>query len=52
MRELEETIRVYANQIQVLALRNLLCNDRWEQEWPHIKARLVNQAQHRHFPRG
>ena len=34
----------------MLALRNLLCNDRWEQEWPHIKARLVAQAQHRRFP--
>lgn len=34
----------------MLALRNLLCNDRWEQEWPHIKARLVTQAQHRRFP--
>ena len=34
----------------MLALRNLLCNDRWEQEWPHIKARLVAQTQHRRFP--
>ena len=34
----------------MLALRNLLCNDRWEQEWPHIKTRLVTQAQHRRFP--
>ena len=34
----------------MLALRNLLCNDRWEQEWPHIKTRLVTQAQRRRFP--
>jgi hypothetical protein len=34
----------------MLALRNLLCNDRWEQEWPHIKARLRTKAQHRRFP--
>ena len=34
----------------MLALRNLLCNHRWEQEWPHIKARLIAQAQHRRFP--
>jgi len=34
----------------MLALRNLLCNDRWEQAWPHIKTRLVTQAQHRRFP--
>jgi hypothetical protein len=33
----------------MLALRNLLCNDRWEQEWPHIKTRLVTQARHRRF---
>lgn len=34
----------------MLALRNLLCNDRWQQEWPQIKARLIAQAQHRRFP--
>jgi hypothetical protein len=34
----------------MLALRNLLGNDRWEQEWPHIKAHLITQAQHRRFP--
>ena len=34
----------------MLALRNLLCNDRWEQEWPQSKARLIAQAQHRRVP--
>jgi hypothetical protein len=33
----------------MLALRNLLCNDRWEQEWPQIKAHLIAQARHRRF---
>ena len=28
----------------MLALRNLYCNDRWEQEWPKIEARLIAQA--------
>ena len=28
----------------MLALRNLVCNDRWSQEWPHIHAQLLTQA--------
>jgi hypothetical protein len=28
----------------MLALRNLVCNDRWSQEWPHIHAHLLAQA--------
>jgi hypothetical protein len=28
----------------MLALRNIYCNDRWEQEWPKIEARLIAQA--------
>ena len=34
----------------MLALRNLLGNDRWEQEWPHIKVHLIAQAQHLRVP--
>jgi len=30
----------------MVALRNILCSDRWKQEWPHIAARL----QHPHPP--
>ena len=29
----------------MLALRNLVCNDRWSQEWPRIHARLIAQAE-------
>jgi hypothetical protein len=29
----------------MLALRNLVCNERWTQEWPRIHARLIAQAQ-------
>jgi hypothetical protein len=29
----------------MLALRNLYCNNRWQQEWPKIEARLIAQAQ-------
>ena len=28
----------------MLALRNLVCNDRWAQEWPQIHAQLLAQA--------
>ena len=28
----------------MLALRNIVCNDRWEQDWPLIEARLRSQA--------
>jgi hypothetical protein len=28
----------------MLALRNLVCNDRWQQEWPQIHAQLLAQA--------
>jgi hypothetical protein len=28
----------------MLALRNLVCNDRWSQEWPQIHAQLLAQA--------
>lgn len=28
----------------MLALRNLVCNDRWSQEWPQIHAHLLAQA--------
>jgi hypothetical protein len=28
----------------MLALRNIYCNNRWEQEWPRIEARLLAQA--------
>jgi hypothetical protein len=31
----------------MLALRNLVCNDRWEQEWPLIAARLRQEATQR-----
>lgn len=30
----------------MLALRNLVCNDRWEHEWPQIKSRLIAQTRH------
>ena len=39
-----------SNVDSMLALRNLLCNNRWEQEWPQIKARLIAQARYRRFP--
>lgn len=29
----------------MLALRNLVCNDRWAQEWPHIQAHRIAQAE-------
>lgn len=28
----------------MLALRNMVCNDRWEEAWPHIETRLRDQA--------
>lgn len=28
----------------ILALRNIICSDRWEQEWPRIEQRLRHQA--------
>jgi hypothetical protein len=28
----------------MLAIRNILCSDRWKQEWPRIEARLRQQA--------
>jgi hypothetical protein len=31
----------------MLALRNLVCNDRWPQEWPQIHAHLLAQAKAR-----
>lgn len=31
----------------MLALRNLVCNDRWEQEWPQIAAQLRQEAAQR-----
>jgi hypothetical protein len=34
----------------MLALRNLLCNDRWEQQWSPIKTHLIAQTQHRRRP--
>jgi hypothetical protein len=29
----------------LLALRNILCSDRWETEWPHIETRLRTQTE-------
>lgn len=34
----------------MLALRNLLCNDRWESQWPLIKTRLITHVQYRRRP--
>jgi len=31
----------------MLALRNVICSDRWKQEWPKIEARLRQQARQR-----
>jgi hypothetical protein len=31
----------------MLALRNVICSDRWKQEWPQIEARLRQQARAR-----
>jgi hypothetical protein len=31
----------------MLALRNLVCSDRWSQEWPRIQARIIAQAEQR-----
>ena len=31
----------------MLALRNIICSDRWDQEWPRITQRLHQQAAHR-----
>jgi len=31
----------------MLALRNIICSDRWKEEWPKIEARLRQQARHR-----
>lgn len=28
----------------MLALRNIVCNDRWDEAWPHIECRLRTQA--------
>lgn len=34
-----------ANVNPMLALRNIICSDRWRQEWPKIEQRLRQQAQ-------
>jgi hypothetical protein len=31
----------------MLALRNIICSDRWDQEWPRITQRLRHQAAQR-----
>jgi hypothetical protein len=31
----------------MLALRNIICSDRWDQEWPRIAQRLRQQAAQR-----
>ena len=31
----------------MLALRNIVCSDRWAQEWPKVEQRLQQQATHR-----
>lgn len=31
----------------MLAIRNIICSDRWKEEWPKIEARLRQQKQHR-----
>jgi hypothetical protein len=36
-----------ANVDPMLALRNIICSDRWDQEWPKIALRLRQQAAHR-----
>jgi hypothetical protein len=36
-----------ANVDPMLALRNIICSDRWDQEWPKIALRLRHQAAHR-----
>lgn len=35
----------------LLALRNILCSDRWKEEWPKIEARLRRQAAQRRTQR-
>jgi hypothetical protein len=32
----------------MLALRNIICSDRWQQEWPKIQKRLAQQVKQRH----
>jgi hypothetical protein len=36
----------------MLALRNIVCNDRWEEAWPHIETRLRDQARQQRQARG
>ena len=28
----------------MLAIRNVICSDRWKEEWPKIEARLIQQT--------
>jgi hypothetical protein len=35
----------------MLALRNIVCNDRWEEEWPLIESRLRTQARQKRLQR-
>ena len=35
----------------MLALRNIVCNDRWDEAWPQITTRLLQQAQQRRMAR-
>jgi hypothetical protein len=31
----------------MLALRNIICSDRWKEEWPKIETKLRQQTRHR-----